>query len=208
MSQTDGKLVLRMAQADLLPYDFAALADTLHVYTREVKALLAARQTEAKERADALDLNAYALTSDPRHPMAAPPALAMPPFLNFAPLDNALAALDTSAVHFNEARTRALSGALSTERLDHLNEELTQAARKLTNEQGLPRRPWMENLIYAPGWYTGYDAKTLPGVREAIEQRHYAEANAQIVLLGHAIEDEAAFVEHLATELDSASATE
>jgi N-acetylated-alpha-linked acidic dipeptidase len=205
LSQTDGRLVLRMAQADLLPYDFAALANTLHMYTREVKASLAAQQTETKERAAALDLNAYALTSDPRNPMVAPPPLAMPPFLNFAPLDNAVAALDKSAAHYNIARTRALNGTISTGHLNHINEELTQAARKLTSEQGLPRRPWMKNLIYAPGWYTGYDAKTLPGVREAIEQRRYAEADAQIVLVGQAIEDEAAFVEHLATELENAS---
>ncbi|MGO8718698.1 MAG: M28 family peptidase, partial [Acidobacteriaceae bacterium] len=163
LSQTDGKLVLRMAQANLLPYDFAALADTLHVYTREVKELLAARQAQAKERAAALDMHAYTLTSDPRNPMVGPPALAMPPFLDFAPLDNALAVLDQSAAHYSTARTHALSGTLPTERLNHINEELTQAARKLTSEQGLPRRPWMQNLIYAPGWYTGYDAKTLPG---------------------------------------------
>jgi N-acetylated-alpha-linked acidic dipeptidase len=205
LSQTDGKLVLRMAQADLLPYDFAALADTLHMYTREVKALLANQQAEAKERETALELNAYALTSDPRNPMVAPPALAMPPFLNFAPLDNAVAALDQSASHYTVARTHALSGSLATERLNSINEELTQAARKLSSDQGLPRRPWMQNLIYAPGWYTGYDAKTLPGVREAIEQHRYSEANAQIVLVAHAIEDEAAFVEHVANELDSAT---
>jgi N-acetylated-alpha-linked acidic dipeptidase len=203
--QTDGALVLRMAQADVLPYDFTALADTLHVYDREVKGLLAARQNEAKERDAALQMNAYALTSDPRHPMVAPQAIAMPPFLNFAPLDNALASLDKSAAHFNAARTRALSGNVPPERLTTINEELTQAARKLTNPQGLPRRPWMQNLIYAPGWYTGYDAKTLPGVREAIEQRRYDEASAQIILVAHAIEDEAAFVEHIATELDTAA---
>lgn len=205
MSQTDGKLVLRMAQADVLPYDFAALADTLHVYTREVKELLAARQTKAQELTAALDLNAYALTNDPRHPMVAPPALTMPPFLNFAPLDNALAALNKSAAHYNQARVRALGRGIAADRLYAINQELTQAARKLTTPQGLPRRPWMRNLMYAPGWYTGYDAKTLPGVREAIEQRRYAEADAQIVLVGHAIDDEAAFVEHIATELDSAS---
>jgi N-acetylated-alpha-linked acidic dipeptidase len=205
LAQTDGALVLRMAQADVLPYDFAALADTLHVYTREVKELLAARQKEAKDRAAALQMNAYALTSDPKHPMVAPPPLAMPPYLNFAPLDNALTSLDKSAVHFNEARTAALSGRIAPERLTAINQQLTQAARKLTNPQGLPRRPWMQNLIYAPGWYTGYDAKTLPGVREAIEQRRYDEATAQIVFVGQAVEDEAAFVEQIAAELDTAS---
>jgi N-acetylated-alpha-linked acidic dipeptidase len=204
LAQTDGALVLRMAQADVLPYDFAALADTLHIYTREVKDLLAARQKEATERTAALEMNAYALTSDPRNPMVAAPALTMPPYLNFAPLNNGLAALDKSAAHFNDARARALSGSIAPDRLNTINEELTQAARKLTTPQGLPRRPWMQNLIYAPGWYTGYDAKTLPGVREAIEQRRYAEADAQIVLVGRAIDDEATFVEHVATELDSA----
>ena len=137
--------------------------------------------------------------------MVAPPPLAIPPYLNFAPLDNALASLDKSAAHFNEARTRALNGNIPPERLAAINEELTQAARKHTNPQGLPRRPWMQNLIYAPGWYTGYEAKTLPGVREAIEQNRFDEATAQIVLVGQAIENEADFVEHIATELDNAA---
>jgi N-acetylated-alpha-linked acidic dipeptidase len=206
LAQTDGALVLRMAQADVLPYDFASLADTLHIYDGEVKDLLADRQKEAKERTAALQMNAYALTDDPRHPMVAPAPLATPPYLNFAPLDNALASLDKSAADFNEARSRALTGNIPPERLSAINQELTQAARKLTNPQGLPRRPWMQNLIYSPGWYTGYDAKTLPGVREAIEQNRFDEATAQIVLVGQAIEGEAAFVEHIATELDNAAA--
>lgn len=205
LAQTDGRIVLRMAQADILPYDFTALASTLHVYADEVKALLATQQTEAKEREVAQHLNAYALTSDPEHPMVAPPVLAMPPYLNFAPLDNALSALDKSAARYNKARARAITGNIPEERLNSLNRELTQAARKLSSDQGLPRRPWMRNLIYAPGWYTGYSAKTLPGVREAIEQRHYTEADAQIVLVGHAIQDEAAYIDHIAGELESAS---
>jgi hypothetical protein len=107
MAQTDGTLVLRMAQADLLPYDFASLADTLHVYTGELKALLEARRTEANERKAALEMNAYKLTSDPRRPMVAPPALEIPPFLNFAPLDNALTLLDKAAARYSKARAEA-----------------------------------------------------------------------------------------------------
>jgi N-acetylated-alpha-linked acidic dipeptidase len=202
LAQTNGKLVLRMAQADLLPYDFAALADTLHTYSAEVKALLDSLRSEAQERKAALDLNAYALTNDPRQIMVAPPALEPPPYLNFAPLDNALAALDKSAAHYGRAKAGVSAKALPSEALKSLNQELTQAERKLTSAEGLPRRPWMQHLIYAPGWYTGYVAKTLPGVREAIEQRRYPEADAQIILAAHAIEDEAAFVEHLASELE------
>jgi len=91
--------------------------------------------------------------------------------------------------------------------LKTLNEELIQAERKLTNPNGLPRRPWMQHLIYAPGWYTGYDAKTLPGPREAIEERRYAEADAQIALVAQAIGDETGYVEHLANELEAAAGT-
>jgi N-acetylated-alpha-linked acidic dipeptidase len=205
LSQTNGTLVLRMAQADLLPYDFASLADTLHGYVGELKALLETRRTEANQRNDALQLNAYALTTDPKHPMVAPPPLEVPPFLNFAPLDNALSALDKAAAHYSKARAEVAAKNLPAASLKTLNEELTQAERKLTSPQGLPRRPWMHHLIYTPGWYTGYDGKTLPGPREAIEERRYADADAQIALVAHAIGDEADYVEHLATQLDAAS---
>jgi N-acetylated-alpha-linked acidic dipeptidase len=207
MAQTGGTLVLRMAQADLLPFDFASLAETLRVYTGELKALLEARRTEATERKAALELNAFGLASDPRHPTVAPPPLEIPPFLNFAPLDNALSALDNAAAHYSKARSEAGSKSPSLASLKAINEELTQAERKLTSPQGLPRRPWMQHLIYAPGWYAGYGAKTLPGPREAIEERRYADADAQIMLAAHAIEDEAAFVEHLAEELEAACAS-
>jgi N-acetylated-alpha-linked acidic dipeptidase len=205
MAQTDGTLVLRMAQADLLPYDFASLADTLRVYTGQLKALLETRRAEATERTAALELSVYKLASDPRHPMVAPPGLEMPPFLNFAPLDNALASLDKAAAHYSKARAEAAGKALPAASLKVLNEELTQAERKLTSSQGLPRRPWMQHLIYAPGWYTGYDAKTLPGPREAIEERRYADADAQISRVAQAIEDEAGYIGHLADELETAS---
>ena len=72
-----------------------------------------------------------------------------------------------------------------------INQQLALAERKLTNEQGLPRRPWMKHLLYAPGWYTGYSAKTMPGVREAIEEGRYAEAEEQVVLVARALQDEA-----------------
>jgi N-acetylated-alpha-linked acidic dipeptidase len=201
MAQTDGKLVLRMANADVLPYDFAALADTLHLYAGQLKTLWEDQQTEAKNRAEALALHAYALTSDPRQPTVAPTALEAPPAMDFAPLENAVAALAASAAHYNTARKQALQSGVSPERLRAINEQLTQAARKLTVEQGLPRRPWMKNVIYAPGWYTGYDAKTLPGVREGLEQHRYVEAQQQMNVVVQVIRNEAAYVEQMANEL-------
>lgn len=207
LAQTDGTLVLRFAQADLLPYDFASLADTLHVYEGELKDLLEKRRREAAERKAELDLHAFALTSDPRRPLLPPPALETPPYLNFAPIDNAIAELDKAAAEYTKARSAATGKAIGPDRLTAINAELVQAERKLTSPEGLPRRPWMEHLIYAPGWYTGYDAKTMPGPREAIEERHYGEADAQIVRVAKAIADEAALVAHVAEELDAASSS-
>ena len=62
--------------------------------------------------------------------------------------------------------------------LAHLNRELIESERRLTNADGLPRRPWYKHLLYAPGVYSGYGVKTVPGVREAIEQKRYAEAES------------------------------
>jgi len=205
MAQTDGTLVLRMAQADLLPLDFASLADTLHVYTNELKTLLETQRTAAADRKSALESNAYALTNDPKHPMSAPPSLEIPPYLNFAPLDNALTALDKAGAHYSKARSAAAGKTLPPATLAAINQELALAEQKLTSPQGLPRRPWMQHLIYAPGWFTGYGAKTLPGPREAIEERRYADADPEIARVARAIGDEAAYVDRVATELDAAS---
>jgi N-acetylated-alpha-linked acidic dipeptidase len=166
-----------------------------------LKALLKARQDEAVERQADLESKVYRIASDPKHPTVAPPALETPPYLNFAPLDNALALLDKTAAHYNTARAKAEGAPLSRDQLKTVNEQLAQAERKLTSPQGLPRRPWMRHLLYAPGWYTGYDPKTLPGVREAIEDRRYQEAEKQIALLAQALTEEGAYIEQLAKEL-------
>ncbi len=172
------------------------------MYAGELKELLEKRRDEAKERKTAMDMNAYALTSDPRHPLLAPEALETPPYLNFAPLDNALGTLDKAAADYAKARTAAIANGVSGDHLKTINEELIQAERKLTSPEGLSRRPWMEHLIYAPGWFTGYDAKTMPGPREAIEERRYADADAEIARVAHAIDDEAVLVAQVAAGVE------
>jgi len=205
LAQTDGTVVMRLADADVLPYDFAPLSDTVHQYSNEVKALLETQRNEALQRQFNFQRDVYRITNDPRHPSVAPPAGNIPPYLNFAPLDNALAGLDKAAADYNSARAKAEVSRLSGGQLKIINEQLAHAERKLTSPQGLPRRPWMRHLLYAPGWYTGYDAKTLPGIREAIEERRYPEAEAQIALVAQALTDEAAYVEQLAKRLESTS---
>ena len=131
------------------------------------------------------------------------PAKEIPPYLNFAPLDNAASALERAATQYSKALAAVQGKSLAPERLQAINQQLALAERKLLNEQGLPRRPWMRHLLYAPGWYTGYSPKTMPGVREAIEEGRYAEAEEQIALVARALQDEAAWIEQTAKELSN-----
>ncbi len=203
LAQTVGTMVLRFADADLLPYEFGDFADTIHKYNDELKALLKTRQEEIRDRNQNLDEGTFNLTSDPRRPTVAPPKDEIPPFINFAPLDNAQSALDRSAEHYSKAvkAFHAGSGG-SASALQSINDKLLQAERKLTNPGGLPRRPWYQHLIYAPGFYTGYGAKTLPGVREGIEEKRYQEAEKEVVRVAQALQDYAAAIESAAEELE------
>ena len=202
LAQTAGTLVMRAADADVLPFDFAIMASTLKGYDAELKALVKSLQTEAQTRKRNLDMQLYALTDDPHKSLQAPPALTAPPDLDFSVLDDSIAALEKAAARFDQAESAM--AALSPEKRRTLNAELTLADRKLISEQGLPGRPWVRNVIYAPGTYAGYGVKTIPGVREALEQGRYPEAKEQLVIVSKAIHDEAAYLGQIATEFGSA----
>jgi N-acetylated-alpha-linked acidic dipeptidase len=204
LSQTVGTMVLRFADSDVLPYDFTDFADTIHKYSDELKTLLKNKQEEIRDRNQDLDNGVYSAISDPRRPTVAPPKEEVPPFLNFAPLDNAQSALDRSAQRYAKALKAFGSGNLSAQSLQGLNLKLLQAERKLTNDAGLPRRPWYKNMIYAPGFYTGYGAKTLPGIREGIEEKRYQEAEKEIGRVAQALQDYAATIDSAAEELEKA----
>ena len=201
LAQAAGLTVLRMADADIMPYEFEGLSHTVAQYIEEVKALLESRRKEAEDIRQNLNEGCMRRRMIRETPPSRRRAREIPPYLNFAPLDNAAAALDRAAAHYNKALAGAEGKTLSPDRLLAINQQLAQAERKLTSAQGLPRRPWMQHLLYAPGWYTGYSAKTMPGVREAIEEGRYTEAEEQVVLVAHALQDEAAWVEQISKEL-------
>ena len=151
-----------------------------------------------------IDDGMYSAASDPRRPTVAPPKEEVPPFLNFAPIDNAQNALERSAQRYAKA-AKAFSGReVSPQALQALNTKLLLAERKLTNADGLPRRSWYKHLIYAPGFYTGYGAKTLPGVREGIEEKRYQEAEKEIGRVAQVLQDYAAAIDAAAADLEKA----
>jgi N-acetylated-alpha-linked acidic dipeptidase len=204
LSQSIGIAVIRLADAEVLPYDFVDFADTVQKYTKELKKLLSDKQDEIRERNQELEEGVFKATFDPRRPTVAPQHEEVPPHINFAPLDNAGEMLTRSAERYRKALTKKQStlGDDQTAMLTALNSKLIQSERTLTNEDGLPRRPWYRHLLYAPGVYSGYGVKTIPGVREGIEQKRYEEAEREIVRVAKALENEAAVIDSAAEILE------
>ena len=207
LAQTIGTAVMRFADAELLPYDFTDLADTLKKYVGELQTLLRNEQEEIRERNKEIEEGVFIATSDPRKPVVLPKIEEVPPYLNFAPLENGLASVTRAADHYQRAieKSRTDGGAaLAHASLQAVNEKLIQTERALTTPEGLPKRPWYKHEIYAPGYYTGYGVKTIPAVREAIEQKKWAEAGQGINVVGKVFEDEARVIESAAEDLEHA----
>jgi N-acetylated-alpha-linked acidic dipeptidase len=204
LSQTVGTSVMRLADAEVLPFDFVDFADTVQKYTKDLEKLLADKQEEITERNQELEDGVFKATFDPRRPTVAPSKEDVPPHLNFAPMQNAAESLARSAEHYRQAwsHKQAALSEVQLETLHALNQQLIESERKLTNDDGLPRRPWYKHMLYAPGVYSGYDVKTVPSVREGIEQKRYAEAEQEIVRVAKALQDESALIDSAAQLLE------
>jgi N-acetylated-alpha-linked acidic dipeptidase len=189
-AQTVGHLVLRVAQAGLFPLQFTDLAGVYAGYVHELHELADERRARSVALHELLDAHAFELAADPTRPVAPPAAESEVPFLDFAPLDNAIVRLERSAKAYDAAYASASHAGLVLDaaRRGELDVQLQQLEQALTSERGLPGRPWYRHLIYAPGMLTGYGAKTLPGVREAIEGRRWDEAAAYIVTTARALD--------------------
>src|SRR5256884_3161145 len=178
LAQTIGHVMLRVATADALPMRFTDFADAVGQYAEELHKLADDLRERTDQQHRLLDENAFNLAADPTETYLPPEREASVPFLNFAPLDNSLLKLKKSAKACDEACTKVAASDFksSDPRLVRLNDLLQGMEQTLTYSKGLPGREWYRHMIYAPGRHTGYGVKTLPGVREAIEQRDWPEA--------------------------------
>jgi len=207
LAQTVGTAVLRAADASILPFQFTNFSETVRRYVDELKRLLGSTQEQIKERNRQIAEGVYVATADPKEPRVAPKTKEIPPHLNFAPLENSLDALTKSAERYANA-SKAISRSAaspSAESLRQINRKLIQSERLLISPEGLPGRPWFKNLIYAPGFYTGYGVKTIPGVREAIEQEQWKEAEQEIARVAAALRAHAELIESVAADLEKAA---
>ena len=197
LAKTVGRSVLRFANAEILPFEFGNFSNTVQNYAAEIKKDLETVRTKAEDFNKTLSENRFDLASDPKEPFVKPVAMIVAPYLNFSPLENALSTLEKSAAAYSKALSKSEN--IPAETSAKLNEILFKTERFLINEEGLPRRPWYKHQIYAPGFYTGYGVKTLPMIREAIEQRNWAEAEKGIIRVSDALKS-------FSTEIDKATA--
>ncbi len=207
LAQTAGTAVMRLAGAELLPFDFENFTDTVRRYVSEVEALARDKRAQILERNRLIDDGIYKLTQDPRRPMKTPEKEPVPPFLNFAPLQNGVAALQRVTETYNDAVAQATQNggsALARAALKDVNSRLIAVERSLTLNEGLPNRPWFKHQIYAPGFYTGYGVKTLPAVRESIEQEDWKLAEESIAKVGKVLENAGEVIQSAAVELTRA----
>ena len=186
LSKTAGRIMMRLADADVIPIDFTTFYKTVNEYGIEVKALLDNSRTETEMENKLISDKSFDLAKDPTKTYLSPKAKDIVPFLNFSSLDNALAGLKMAAEGFQKLYDKATQ--LPADKKQQLNVVLYKAERSLLQEKGLPRRAWYKHQIYAPGYYTGYGVKTLPGIREGIEERHWAEAQEHIEIVAKTIQ--------------------
>ncbi|WP_207632651.1 transferrin receptor-like dimerization domain-containing protein [Foetidibacter luteolus] len=191
LAKTAGHAALRMANADVLPFDFRTLYKTVIKYVADLQAATDNLREATAAENEALKQNAYTLAADPTRPFTAPKPKDEVPYLDFSPLQNALVNLQKSADSLAIVWGKALASGANTA---VLNKALYQAEQQLLLEKGLPRRGWYRHSLYAPGFYTGYGVKTMPGIREAIEQYNFKEAQEQLMLDAAAINRFAAYL--------------
>ncbi len=201
LAQTAGHVVLRAAQADVLPQRAGDFADSVGRYADELHKLADDMRERTAQQHRLLDENAFVLAADPTERNEPPKRESSVPFLNFAPLDNALVRLAKSAADFDAALARAIRSDVATDarKFDRLNAMLQGLEQALIHPQGLPGREWYRHMIYAPGLFTGYGVKTLPGIREAIEERQWDEVDRNMKIV-------AGVLDAYSSRLDAASA--
>ncbi len=202
LAKVAGRTVLRLADADLLPFEFTRAAGRIKTYVADVQKMADTLRTETIEHNRRIDDGVFTLAANPSEKVTAPKKREPVPAFDFAPLTNAVERLTVAARRYDAKAGAAVAAGAAGSAVAAANGVLLTAERALTRADGLPRRPWFRHQIYAPGFYTGYGVKTLPAVREAIEERNFTEATAQIPKVAATIEAYAAEIEKAAGVLE------
>ena len=187
LAKMAGHMVLRLADSPVPLQRFGALADAVSGYLDEVKKLAQERRETAAAQERLLSAHVFRLAADPDRLKVPPAALKPVPKFNFAPMEAAVAHLRRSAKSYDAAVSSRGSG-LPPQESERLFRLVSEAEQALAPDAGLPGRPWYRNVIYAPGRLTGYSAKTLPGIREGIEEQRWNNVKRYIAITAGALD--------------------
>jgi N-acetylated-alpha-linked acidic dipeptidase len=201
LAQTGGTAVIRLADADILPFQFGNLVDTVRTYDEELQLLVKKKREEIAERNREISDGVFAAVNDPRHPLVAPKLVPMPPPIELTPISRAIEVMARQAALFDEARGAAAKRNPAPAALAAIDVRIAKSEQQLLDAAGLLHRDWFKHLLYAPGFYTGYGVKTMPGVREAIEQGQYESVPDEIARVAKALAREAAWLESITKDL-------
>ncbi len=207
LAQTGGTAMMRLADSELLPFNFANFATAIATYVGELQQLATDERNKIVEQNREIDDGLFVATADPRKPYVPPQKKDVFPYFSFAPLQNGQDALQRASDHYERALRKAeqdRGAALARASLTNVNAKIMQTEHAMTLADGLPNRPWFKHQIYAPGFYTGYGVKTIPGVREAIEQKQWRQVDEQIARVGQVLQNVARVMEEAASALDNA----
>jgi N-acetylated-alpha-linked acidic dipeptidase len=193
LAKLAGRATLRLANAPRLPFEFSGFVDNIKLYVSELEELAEDQRKKTAETNQMIADGIFAAALDPNKTLGPPPENEPVPFFNFAPLNNAVDHLETAAKAFSLAADEHVTSSAE------INQLLYSSERLLTRKDGLEGRNWYKHFIYAPGFYTGYGVKTIPGVREAIEQKEYAKVDPQIKIAAQVLESMATRIDQLAS---------
>ena len=200
LAKVNGRLVLRLSEADILPFRFMNMAENIGTFIESNKKLAKTVAEKTKRRNRLLNEKAFTISANPKKTYLPPKRLDDVPEFDFTPLDAAHQRLKTSAMNYEKALSSMKKGSMSAEIKIQVNRLLKDVEQAMTREEGLPRRNWFKNMIYAPGYYTGYGVKTLPGIREGLEERKWDETHLFIGEVTRALDRASAKI-NAATEI-------
>jgi len=201
LAQLGGTAVIRLADADILPFQYGNLVDTVRTYDEELQLLVKKKRADITEHNREIADGVFAAVNDPRHPLIAPQLQPMPPAIDLTPISRAVEVMTKQAALFDEARAAAAKRNLSPASLATIDVAIAKSEQQLLDTAGLLHRDWFKHLLYAPGLYTGYGVKTMPGVREAIEQGQYDTVAGEIARVAKALARESAWLDAITKDL-------
>jgi N-acetylated-alpha-linked acidic dipeptidase len=203
LAQTGGTAIMRLANADIIPFEYNGEADTIATYVSNLEKILQDKQDQIAEQNLELKEGVFNAISDPRKPLVPPPAETAPLFMNFSALKNGVEQIKSSAQKYEALfdKWQASGRPLTPESLKFLNADLINIQRASLNDKGLPERPWFKNQIYAPGAYTGYGAKPIAAVREYMDEKKWPQADAQVPMVAGVMQQIAAAIQKATEDL-------